>query len=97
MSAEREFKILMSDLFRMEEELEIVAKWTLPMAEMNRVVNEGKLPVASITMPVDHACELSLWESIYLASLRFGRDVAMMVKPRENQAAYDVYLVRSKA
>ncbi len=39
-----QFKALMSDLFRMEEDLEIVAKWEIGFAEMARIVSEGFPP-----------------------------------------------------
>ncbi len=50
-----------------------------------------------MTFPVDFNRCIDKWESIYLASLRYGPDVALMLKPRENQAVHDVYLVKSKA
>ena len=96
MSALQGFKKLLHPLFRMEEELEIVSRWELSFAEVCRLEAAGKLPDISITFPLPevYAYATQPWESIYLASLRYGPECSLMIRPFENRAAYELLLVR---
>lgn len=90
------FKSVLSQLFRIEDSLDVVARWDLPFAETCRIAASGELPTRSLTFPMSGVQALDTWESIHLASLRYGTEVSAMLRAHENKAAYELLLVRHK-